>query len=97
MMPAVISAALITYFGLLSLFPLLLASTVLGLVLSGDPYAEQVVVSSALRWFPVIGHQLSRPERLSGGPSGLIVGLSGCRVVGSSGALCGGLGVALAG
>ena len=31
MMPAVISAALITYCGLLSLFPLLLASTVLGL------------------------------------------------------------------
>ena len=88
MMPAVISAALITYCGLLSLFPLLLASTVLGLVLSGDPYAQQLVVSSALRWFPVIGDQLSRPERLSGGPAGLVVG--------SSGALCGGLGDALA-
>ena len=83
-------AALITYYGFLSLFPLLLlASTVLGLVLSGDPHAQQVVLSSALRQFPVIGDQLSRPERLSGGPAGLVIG--------SLGALYGGLGVALAG
>ena len=70
-------AALITYYGFLSLFPLLLlASTVLGLVLSGDPHAQQVVLSSALRQFPVIGDQLSRPERLSGGPAGNLTKLT---------------------
>lgn len=54
-------AALITYYGFLSLFPLLLlASTVLGLVLSDDPHAQQVVLSSALRQFPVIGGSSSR-------------------------------------
>ena len=83
-------AALITYYGFLSLFPLLLlASTVLGLVLSGDPHAQQAVLSSALRQFPVIGDQLNRPERISGGPAGLVIG--------GLGALYGGLGVALAG
>ena len=83
-------AALITYYGFLSLFPLLLlASTVLSVVLSGNPHAQQALLSSALQQFPVIGPQLARPERLSGGALGVLIG--------SVGALYGGLGVALAG
>lgn len=83
-------AALITYYGFLSLFPLLLlASTILGIVLRGNPHAQQQVLSSALAQFPVIGKQLTQPEHLSGGTVAIVVG--------SAGALYGGLGVALAG
>jgi YihY family inner membrane protein len=82
-------AALITYYGFLSLFPLLLlGSTILGLVLSGDPHAQQAVLHSALRQFPVIGSQLHEPGRLGGGLTGVLVG--------SLGALYGGMGVAMA-
>jgi membrane protein len=83
-------AALITYYAFLSLFPLLLlASTLLAVVLQGDPSAQHAVLTSALRQFPVIGQQLGQPEKLSGGTAGVVIG--------SVGALYGGLGVALAG
>lgn len=82
-------AALITYYGFLSLFPLLLlASTVLGFVLSGNPDAQQAVLNTALSQFPIIGSQLSEPSRIGGGMVGVLVG--------SLGALYGGLGVAMA-
>jgi YihY family inner membrane protein len=69
-------AALITYYGFLALFPLLLLlSTVLGLVLSGNPDLQQQVLDSALRELPVIGPQLGRPEDLGGGVPGLVVGI----------------------
>jgi membrane protein len=52
-------AALITYYGFLSIFPLLLvAVTVLGMVLAHNPTLQQKVLSSALKNFPVIGTQL---------------------------------------
>ena len=79
-------AALITYYGFLSLFPLLLLmSTILGFVLHGDPHAQQTVLKSALGQFPVIGNQLRAPNRLGGGIIGLLVG--------GLGALYGALGV----
>ena len=82
-------AALMAYYGFLSLFPLLLlASTILGLVLRGDPEAQQAVLDSALSQFPVIGDQLGQPGQIGGGLTGLLVG--------GLGALYGGLGVALA-
>lgn len=82
-------AALITYYGFLSLFPLLLlGSTILGFVLAGDPAAQQAVLHSALSQFPVIGTQLNEPGRLGGGATGVLVG--------GLGALYGGLGVAMA-
>jgi YihY family inner membrane protein len=82
-------AALITYYGFLSLFPLLLlASTFLGFVLSGDPSAQQAILHSALSQFPVIGDQLKQPGRIGGGLTGVLVG--------GLGALYGGLGVAMA-
>jgi membrane protein len=83
-------AALITYYAFLSLLPLLLlASTLLAVVLQGDSAAQHAVLTSALLQFPVIGEQLGQPKQLSGGTVGVVVG--------SLGALYGGLGVALAG
>lgn len=71
-------AALITYYGLLALFPLLLLlSTVLGLVLEGDPGLQHRVLASTLHQFPVIGQDLGRPREIGGGTTGLIVGLAG--------------------
>lgn len=82
-------AALIAYYGFLSLFPLLLlASTVLSLVLVGNPEAQQALLSSALRDFPVVGAQLQQPQRLGGGAAGFLVG--------AGGALYGAMGVGLA-
>ena len=82
-------AALLTYYGFVSLFPLLLLlSTVLGFVLSGDQRLQHEVLTSALHQFPVIGGDLARPKRLGGGPVGLVVGIAG--------SLYGGLGVAQA-
>jgi YihY family inner membrane protein len=83
-------AALITYYGFLSLFPLLLLlSSVLGFVLRGDPGLQQRIIHSALAQFPVIGHDLGQPGKLGGEGAGLVIGLLGT--------LYGGLGVAQAG
>jgi inner membrane protein YhjD len=82
-------AALITYYGFVSLFPLLLlASTVLSFVLHGEPGLQHTLLNSALGQFPVVGAQLSNPRGLSGSAAGLVVGLVGT--------LYGGLGVAQA-
>ena len=82
-------AALITYYGFLSLFPLLLLlSTVLGFVLRGDPDLQQRVLHSTLSQLPVIGSDLGNPRRLGGGAAGLVIGILG--------SLYGGLGVAQA-
>jgi membrane protein len=82
-------AALLTYYGFVSLFPLLLLlSTILGFVLAGDQGLQHEVLTSALQQFPVIGGDLAQPKRLGGGPVGLVVGIAGC--------LYGGLGVAQA-
>jgi membrane protein len=82
-------AGVLTYYAFVSLFPLLLlASTVLGFVLAGDQRLQHEVLTSALAQFPVIGQELGQPKHLSGGATGLIVGILG--------ALYGGLGVAQA-
>jgi uncharacterized BrkB/YihY/UPF0761 family membrane protein len=79
-------SALITYYGFVSLFPLLLLLTTgLGVVLAGRPELQQQVLHSTLSQFPVIGTQLHQPEGLSGGTVAVIVGVVG--------ALYGGLGV----
>ena len=83
-------AALITYYGFLSLFPLLLIfSTVLGFVLPGNQVLQEQLVDSALAQFPIIGDQLTdTAQPLRGSGAGLAVGI----LV----ALYGGLGVAVA-
>jgi YihY family inner membrane protein len=82
-------AALITYYGFLSVFPLLLvASSALGVVLQGNDELRLEILGSALRQFPVIGDQLADPQSLRG--SGLAL------VVAFLGAVYGALGVAQA-
>jgi membrane protein len=83
-------AALITYYGFLSLFPLLLVlATVLGFLLPAYPGLQQALIHSALSQFPIIGDQLtSGTQPLRGSPAGLVTGL----LV----ALYGGMGVAVA-
>lgn len=82
--------ALITYYGFLSIFPLLLLMvTVLGYVLSGDAELRDRLVDSAVSRFPVIGDQLAdNVQTLEGSRVALVVGT----VV----SLYGGLGVAQA-
>jgi YihY family inner membrane protein len=82
-------AALLTYYGFVSFFPLLLLfSTILGFVVRGNPHLQQQLLHSALQQFPVIGPQLSAPEHLGGGVAGLVIGI----LI----ALYGGLGIAQA-
>jgi uncharacterized BrkB/YihY/UPF0761 family membrane protein len=82
-------AALITYYGFLSLFPLLLlATTILGWVLNGHPELQQRVLDSALTQLPVIGDELGRPDAIGGGAAGVVIGVLG--------AAYGGIGVAQA-
>jgi membrane protein len=84
-------AALITYYGFLSLFPLLLlAVTVLGFVLHHDPALRTRILTSALSDFPIVGQQIRDDVR---GYRGSVTGL----VFGLIGSLYGGLGVAQAG
>jgi YihY family inner membrane protein len=79
-------AALITYYAFVSLFPsLLLLTTVLGVVLVGHPDLQNQILQSAVAQFPVIGDQLGRPQGLSGGTVGVVIGIAG--------AIYGGLGV----
>src|ERR1700709_1777820 len=60
-------AALITYYALLSLFPLLLLpSTVLNYTLDGNPGLRNKLLNSALGQFPVVGAQLADPKNVSG-------------------------------
>src|SRR5580765_498712 len=52
-------AAVITYYGFLSLFPLILVATsVLKLVLSGNPHLRARVLASVNTYVPVIGNEL---------------------------------------
>lgn len=72
-------AALIAYYGFVSLFPLLLVFvTVLGFVLQGNHSAQSSVLHSTLSQFPIIGNQLqSNAESLKGNGTGLTIGLLG--------------------
>lgn len=68
-------AALITYYGFLALFPLLLLLTsILGFVLQGDPDLQARILDSTLSQFPVIGDQLGDPQGLQGSGIALVVG-----------------------
>jgi membrane protein len=68
-------AALIAYYGFVSLFPLLLVFvTVLGFVLQKDPSLKEQIVKGTLGKFPLIGDQL-RLHSLSGSGVALVVGL----------------------
>ena len=70
-------AALVTFYGFLALFPLLLiAFTVLGFVLRGHTDWQTTIETSTLSKFPVIGPSL-RPGELHGSTFALVVGIVG--------------------
>ncbi len=83
-------AALLTYYGFLSLFPLLLILVaVLSSLLSNDPVLRQEVLNSALSKFPVIGDQIvGNIHSFHGSGAALAAGIAG--------SLYGSLGVAQA-
>jgi uncharacterized BrkB/YihY/UPF0761 family membrane protein len=75
-------AALIAYYGFLSLFPLLLVlTTLLGIFFAHDAALDHRILHSAVGQFPIVGPQLTGPNGVgslrSGSTIGLIVGLLG--------------------
>jgi membrane protein len=68
-------AALIAYYAIFSIFPLMLAmSTVLGFVLHGHPEWQSTVTDSALKNMPLVGNHQAPP--LHGNLVALIIGLA---------------------
>jgi YihY family inner membrane protein len=75
-------AALIAYYGFVSLFPLLLVLvTVLGFVLQGDHAEQKRILDGTLGQFPLVSDQL-RLQSLSGSGVGLAVGVLGSLLAG---------------
>ncbi|MFW6774436.1 YihY/virulence factor BrkB family protein [Nocardioides sp. CPCC 205120] len=82
-------AAIISFYAFLGIFPLLLlATSILGFVLQGQPDLREDVLNSALSNFPIIGDQLGRPEGVQGSVTAIVVG--------SIAALYGSMGLGLA-
>jgi membrane protein len=75
-------AALIAYYGFVSLFPLLLVLvTILGFVLQGDPGEQKKILDGALGQFPLLSDELKlRP--LTGSGIGLAIGVVGSLLAG---------------
>src|SRR6266508_4008689 len=68
-------AALIAYYGFLSLFPLMLVLvTLLGMLLRDNPELQDAIRTSALANFPVIGEEISKNVHSLRG-SGLALGI----------------------
>src|SRR5690606_29324552 len=72
-------AALLAYYGFVSLFPLLLVFvTVTGYVLDGDPDLQQRLIDTAMDQLPVLGPQVQGAvHAIQGSGVGLAVGLAG--------------------
>jgi uncharacterized BrkB/YihY/UPF0761 family membrane protein len=72
-------AALIAYYGFVSIFPIMLvAFTVLDLALRNNPALRKHLISSALSTYPIIGTQMkSSVHPLSGTGLVLVIGLAG--------------------
>ena len=82
-------AATITYYAFIAIFPLLLlASSIFGFILQGNPQLQEQALNSALGQFPIIGEQLGRPEGLTGSAGAVVVGslaaLYGCLGLGQA-------------
>ena len=68
-------AAIITYYGFIAIFPLLLlATSILGFLLQGDPELRARVLDSAVASFPVVGDQLGTPQGLTGSTAAIVIG-----------------------
>lgn len=67
-------SVLITYYGFLALFPLiLLLTSILGFLLDDEPAWQDWILESAISQFPVIGNQISQ-EGLGGSTSAIVIG-----------------------
>ncbi|MCW2816270.1 MAG: Ribonuclease [Nocardioides sp.] len=67
-------AASISYYAFIAIFPLLLlASSIFGFILQGNPELQDEVLNSALAQFPIVGQELGRPQGLRGS-TGAVVG-----------------------
>lgn len=70
------NAAVLTYYGFLTLFPLFLAATtILGFVLENRPEWRDELIGSAVESVPFIGEDLASGSRLEGSYVALAVGL----------------------
>lgn len=68
-------AATITYYAFIAIFPLLLlATSIFGFVLQGNPELQERVLNSALSQFPIVGDELGRPRGMRGSTTGAVVG-----------------------
>jgi membrane protein len=68
-------AAAITYYAFVAIFPmLLLASSIFGFILQGNPDLQDAVLDSALRQFPIVGEELGRPDGLTGSTGAVVAG-----------------------
>src|SRR3954451_1820118 len=68
-------AVIVTYYALFAVFPLLLlATSILGYVLQGNPDLQKEVLDSALSQIPVLGDQFRTPEGLTGSTTAVVVG-----------------------
>lgn len=78
-------AALISYYGFFSLFPLLLlTTTIFGTILRGDPHLEHSLVHSELANFPIIGPQIEHNvHSLKGNTVAMVIGAVGTIWVGT--------------
>jgi YihY family inner membrane protein len=75
-------AALIAYYGFVSLFPLLLVLvTALGFVLQGDPHEKEKILKGTLGQFPLISDQITH-QGLKGSAIGLAIGILGSLLAG---------------
>jgi len=75
-------AALIAYYGFVSLFPLLLVLvTILGFVLQGEPGQQKKILDGALGQFPIVSDQL-KLHSLTGSGIGLAIGVVGSLLAG---------------
>lgn len=67
--------AILTYYAFVAIFPLLLiATSVLGFVLHGNPTLQRELLDSGLSQFPIVGEQLGRPGQLQGSTAAITVG-----------------------
>src|SRR5947209_5874198 len=75
-------AALISYYGFVSLFPLLLVFvTVLGFVLQGDPDLQKEILAGTLGQFPLLSDSL-KLHSLHGSAAALVIGIIGALLAG---------------
>ena len=69
-------SAIISFYALIAIFPLLLlATTIFGFILQGNPEFQERVIDSALSTFPIIGDELGRPEAFQGTKVSTVVGV----------------------